>query len=133
MNIERRTYAATSIFLKANPGPIWVCHFCGEPVTTRGQRADDLAVHHLNEVKGDDRIENLAGCHKRCHGRYHASKQEQTVEKRAKLRAANLGSKRSSETRAKMAASQQARRDREGPEVVSAAIRKGWSTRKGGG
>ena len=59
---ERHIYR--TIFKEgAGEGP-WPCHFCEKPCNAEN-------VHHLNHDHEDNRFENLAPCHKRCHLRHH--------------------------------------------------------------
>lgn len=62
------------IFFAYNgPGPYGCC-FCDEPVSLQdwGNHGAALSIHHVDEDRGNNGVENLAPCHKRCHTRHHA-------------------------------------------------------------
>lgn len=55
------------------------CPFCGRDISVndlmRGHKMDDLTIHHINEDRSDNRIENLVLTHRTCHRRFHKRKE----------------------------------------------------------
>lgn len=52
------------------------CYFCEKPVDQKSfnlslDDVDPLTIHHVSEVREDNRIENRVLCHKACHQEYH--------------------------------------------------------------
>jgi len=56
-------------------GP-YTCEHCGEIILKLGKRSRDGAIHHKNEDKLDNRIENLSVMHFGCHRSLHTSGDE---------------------------------------------------------
>jgi len=54
------------------------CHFCGEQLDSfafyrniSGKKQDDISVHHLDENRSNNNMENLEFAHRGCHMKYH--------------------------------------------------------------
>ena len=84
------------------------CSFCGIEVTAWGRGADDGVIHHVDEDRSNNALENLLLAHKACHTAHHG-----------------YGKWKSEETRQKM--SESAKRRYEDPEqrAITAAALKG--------
>lgn len=67
---RRKLYAELYFAEYGSAGP-WDCHFCEDPILIRGRVGDSLVIHHLNHDHYDDRLENLAGAHRKCHNKMH--------------------------------------------------------------
>jgi hypothetical protein len=59
------------VFLAHNGPPPWSCDWCSQLVWKLGLRSLDGHVHHRNEIKLDNRPENLCVMHSRCHKTHH--------------------------------------------------------------
>ena len=72
MGYYSRSMVGRRTFLEMNPGPIWVCGFCGELIVkSSGRDSDSLVVHHINENREDNRLSNLMAAHFGCHAAHH--------------------------------------------------------------
>ena len=110
-------YQAYKVFFAVHGAlPPWTCEECGEPITERGSSSGSLNVHHRNGDQSDNRPENLAVVHQRCHTRHHHVGTVRSAAARAAMSAANTparraaaaarmtGTKLSAEAKAKLAA-----------------------------
>lgn len=66
-----RAHGSRLIFLRANPGPPWLCFYCGDEVVKRGTERDSLHVHHLDGDNQNNKLSNLVPTHQVCHHRHH--------------------------------------------------------------
>ena len=60
-------------FMKKYPQ---ACAYCGAPVTDQlltGDATDGFTLHHVNEDRGDNSLENLRFCCRSCHQKQHRS------------------------------------------------------------
>jgi len=56
------------------------CYFCDKVIDlqslSKGHEPDKLTIHHINEDRSDNRIENLEIAHRGCHRAHHRRLQE---------------------------------------------------------
>jgi hypothetical protein len=58
------------------------CYFCHQKLTEADfpiDLHDNIAIHHINCVHEDDRFENLALSHRKCHQDYHRKHDKKVV------------------------------------------------------
>lgn len=89
MDRHRRIYFG---FNRIEP---WYCYWCGNEIGYVGS-----TVHHLDENKMNNKIENLVLGHRSCHLKWHADRQ--SPEKRAKISASLIGHPVYADTRNKI-------------------------------
>lgn len=79
-----------TVFLSAYPGP-WVCVECNKSILVLGRQSDSLSVHHVNEDKLDNRLDNLVPMHNGCHKRHHATGRVLSSEAKTKISDSHKG------------------------------------------
>lgn len=89
-------YIARRVYREHHGPPPYPCDFCDKQVTVMGHKG---VIHHRDENKDNDAIENLGAAHKGCHNVHHKIGQDHPPEVLEQLRLLHLGAKRSPETR----------------------------------
>jgi hypothetical protein len=87
------------------PGP-WPCAECKKLVVKIGRRSNEGHVHHKDEDRFNNAIENLEIMHGICHIRHHKLGTHLSAEHKAKIGASSLGRPLSYEARQKVSAAQ---------------------------
>lgn len=78
------------------------CAFCDNEITRWGSRGDDGVVHHVDQDRSNNDIENLVAMHRRCHVAHHSLLRNYgpvSSEARAKISASLTGRKLSGQHR----------------------------------
>jgi len=83
-------------------GP-WTCVYCEKEIIVGYGRLDiSLVVHHVDEDRSNNELENLNPMHRDCHGKHHQTGQTHSEESRAKMSQSQIGRKHSPETKGLM-------------------------------
>lgn len=89
---KRSKYLYREVFFAhEGPGP-YRCFFCGKPVVM-----DEVIVHHIDEDRTNNAIENLAGAHDPCHTSHH--QEDWQTRNPSRLRAVGAAVTRSNRSR----------------------------------
>jgi hypothetical protein len=77
------------IFLRANGAGPWECFECHKPVVFK-----TLCVHHIDNDRDNNKVENLVAIHRPCHQRLHYREdQKQDMDKLRDIRWAKPGAR----------------------------------------
>lgn len=58
-------------YLKAHGSGPWPCAYCGEPIHELGRDHPQGVVHHVDEDRTNNGLDNLQVMHASCHKRHH--------------------------------------------------------------
>lgn len=62
---------AMNRFTRRFPTPPWICFFCKELITFRGNNGLGLVIHHIDENHDNHSWDNITSSHASCHLSHH--------------------------------------------------------------